>query len=78
MESELIFNVHVQSNQLPNGQFSPQISVIRHQDKRWTTIPFEMKEEGIFATEEKAIEFGKQLAAEELKKKYPEAEINFK
>ena len=75
MGTKIVINVHVRAVALPDGGFTPHITVVQEKDRHWRTVPFEMEEKRICATEKEAISVGKKLAMETLQVRFPDAQF---
>ena len=71
---DLSFTVYVTAERLDSTTFRPRASAIRQEGRKYSTRLLELDEE-VFFTRSAAIDYGKEKAAEILKKAHPQAEI---
>ncbi len=70
--------VQVGSIQQSNGSYAPSITVIRHQNRKWSPLLFSLPVQREFPAAEEAITFGKESAVEALKVSHPAAKIDLR
>lgn len=74
----ITLTVQVGSVQQSNGTYSPSITVIRHQNHKWSPVLFSLPMKHEFTAAEEAITFGKESAIEALRVSHPAAEIDLR
>ena len=75
---KVTYFVHAEAACLSNGKYSPDVSVMKQQERRVTNVPIELAEQIECDTQEEAILLGQNAASTALKKAYPNAEIQVK
>ena len=74
-EEEVILTVTVGTTQHDNGTFSPAVTVIRQQARKWTTMLLQLTDTREFPDRDQAVVFGRSTALKELQRRHPLAQI---
>ena len=75
-ESAVVFIVNVQAAKQGDGKYTPRVNVIRKNRRSYSPYLVEVEPEEFF-TALAAVEHGRQTVYEILRKRVPEAEVQF-
>jgi len=73
-EAENMFYIQVSAIAHPSGGLFPRITVVEEENP-WHSVPIEVDERKRFNTEKEAISYGQEIAIEQLKKRFANAQF---